>query len=208
MSENSLKTHPLIVIAATTLILTCLLAIGVMTGIVPSPLNRDGAPAADIGKAPAPPQPAASASRESRLASKAPRTATQRAPVGSTASTAPSQTVAGAAACTDCGTVTSVRAVTQQGEAGLLGPAAGGLVGGVVGSQIGSGSGKTLATIAGAAGGAAIGTEVERRSKTTTHYVVGVRMNDGTTRSFNYQSAPAFQTGERVRVVEGRLERG
>ena len=209
MSENSLKTHPLIVIAATTVILTCLLAIGVMTGIVPSPLNRDRAPTEEIAKVPAPPQPSTSASRESRLAPKAARRASERAPVGSTASTAPSQAVAqAAAACTACGTVTSVRAVTQQGEAGLLGPAAGGLVGGAIGSQIGGGSGKALATIAGAAGGAAIGTEVERRSKSTTRYVVGVRMNDGTTRSFNYQSAPAFRSGDRVRVVEGRLERG
>jgi outer membrane lipoprotein SlyB len=95
--------------------------------------------------------------------------------------------------------------VTQQGEAGLLGPVAGGAVGGLVGHQIGHGSGNTIATIVGAAGGAALGTELERRHKSTTHYVVTVRLNDGTHRTFNYASRPAFQEGDRVRVAQGRL---
>ena len=97
--------------------------------------------------------------------------------------------------------------MTRQGEAGLVGAIAGGAVGGAIGSQIGGGSGKTIATIVGAAGGAAVGTEVERRYKATTSYVVGVRLNDGTTRSFTYETAPGFREGERVRVVDGRLVR-
>jgi outer membrane lipoprotein SlyB len=100
-----------------------------------------------------------------------------------------------------------VRTVRQQGEASMIGPAAGGLVGGVIGHQIGSGRGNTIATVLGAAGGAAAGTEIERRHKSTTHYVVAVRMGDGHVRHFNYAAAPGFQTGDRVRVVEGRLVR-
>jgi outer membrane lipoprotein SlyB len=80
-------------------------------------------------------------------------------------------------------------------------------VGGLIGNQIGSGSGNTIATIAGAAVGAGVGTEVERRAKSTRHYVVNVRLEDGTHRSFTYQSAPGFRQGDRVRVVEGRLVR-
>ena len=205
MNTSNMKTHPMMVIAATTLILTCLLAIGIMTGVVPSPLTRER-----IVKEESAAPPKRVAVPDSRLSSKAPapsRAAEQ--PVGSTRSTAPSGTVASTApaVCSNCGTITSVREVKQQGEAGLVGPIAGGAIGGVIGSQIGGGSGKTIATIAGAAGGAAIGTEVERRSKSTTQYVVGVRLNDGTTRSFTYASAPGVQEGDKVKVVDGRLIR-
>lgn len=205
MNTTSMRTHPLIVVAATTLILTCLLAIGIMTGIVPSPSARERA----VGEESASP-PKSAATMQSRLSSKAPATtrARERA-TGSTRSTVPSTAVASTTptVCSNCGTVTSVRTVKQQGEAGIVGPLAGGAIGGAIGSQIGGGSGKAIATIAGAAGGAAIGTEVERRSKSTTHYVVGVRLNDGTTRSFTYGSTPGVQTGDKVKVVDGRLVR-
>ena len=206
MTDTTLRSHPLLIVAATAIILTCLLAVGVMTGIVPSPLSHTSAPAQDLSKAPA---------TESRLASNAPAASSrekrsERA-AGSTSGAASSQSVAGggpaktAAVCTDCGTVTGVRVVKQQGEAGLIGPIAGGAVGGAIGSQIGSGSGKTIATIAGAAVGAAGGTEIERRYKSTTSYVVDVRMNDGTMRNFTYDSPPGVEAGSKVRLVDGKL---
>lgn len=225
ISNTGPKMHPVFIIAATAVILTCLLAIGVMTGIVPSPLTKSTAPTEDLTKAPTKKTaPVASGLtrenlRENRTASRSPapdtrsRTA-ERPPVGRTEDSAPSRTIAGggpapvvAAACTNCGSVSSVRAVREQGEAGIIGPAAGGLLGGVVGSQIGGGTGKTIATIAGAAGGAMVGTEVERRSKSTTSYVVAVRMNDGASRSFTYPNAPGVEAGDKVRVVDGRLLR-
>lgn len=213
MSENSFKTHPLIVIAATTVILTCLLAIAILTGILPSPSMRDRDSTRETVTAPAP--KTASALNENRSASRSSSASEKpaRAPAGATSGSAPSQTVAGSApakappVCNECGTVTSVRTVKQQGEAGLIGPIAGGVIGGVVGSQIGGGSGKTIATVIGAAGGAAAGTEIERRSKSTTHYIVGVRFNDGTTRSFTYGNEPGVQSGDRVRLVDGKLLR-
>ncbi|HYC48929.1 MAG TPA: glycine zipper 2TM domain-containing protein [Burkholderiales bacterium] len=234
MADTSLKTHPLIVIAATAVILTCLLAIGIMTGIVPSPIGRDrgivqGDSTAVQGRSASVEARIASQERSTSATADAPQAAPRPrlskreagTPTGATASRSPSQSVAGsepassaapaapkvAAVCTNCGRITSVRAVTQQGEAGLLGPAAGGAVGGLIGNQIGSGSGNTIATIAGAALGAGVGTEVERRAKSTTHYVVGVRLENGTTRSFTYRSAPGFQQGDRVRIVDGRLVR-
>jgi outer membrane lipoprotein SlyB len=217
MTQNSLRAHPLMVITATTLILTCLIAIGVMTGIVPSPNAKERA-AQQNAAAPAAQTPAPdyrqSARAPSTAAQERERTAAPRPPgsIGSTSSSAAGGTVAGTppsapAVCNNCGTVTSVRAVKQQGEAGLVGPIAGGAVGGLVGSQIGSGSGKTIATIVGAAGGAAVGTEAERRYKSSTSYVVGVRLNDGTSRSFTYANAPGVERGDKVRVVDGRLQR-
>jgi outer membrane lipoprotein SlyB len=208
MDTSTLKTHPLMVIAATTVILTCLLAIGIMTGVISSPLTRDRTvaeeSAADAKRADANESRRTAANDSRRAAAKQ-----SAAPVGSTASSAPSSAVSNriAAVCNNCGTITSVRTVKRQGEAGVVGPLAGGAIGGIVGSQIGGGSGKTLATIAGAAGGAAIGTEVERRSKSTVSYVVGVRLNDGITRSFTYGSAPGVQEGDKVKVVDGRLVR-
>ena len=212
MNQNGLKQmNPLIVIASIAVILTCLLAIGVMTGIVPSPMARDGdAVVENKATAPAPRSNVAANRSTARTPAPAPRE-----PVGATGSSAPGGTVAGgsdvgrnvAAVCNNCGTVTSVRVVKQQGEAGLVGPIAGGAVGGLAGSQIGSGSGKTIASIAGAAVGAAAGTEIERRYKGTTSYVVGVKLNDGTARSFTYGTAPGYQQGDRVRVVDGRLVR-
>ena len=242
MNENSWRTHPLIVIAATTVILTCLLAIGIMTGILPSPMAKDRG---DISvKVIERPEPATAnrsnlaesvsgvpekrsqfaergtAATDNRTtarpsASVARERSVERPAVGATRSTPPEQPLAGntapaprvAAVCQNCGTVTSVRTVSRQGDAGNVGPLAGTAIGGLVGSQIGSGSGKTAATIIGAAGGAAIGTEVERRQKATTSYIVNVRLNDGTTRSFTYGSAPGYREGERVRVVDGRLVR-
>ena len=218
MNQNGLKQmNPLIVIASIAVILTCLLAIGVMTGIVPSPMARDSdAVVENKAAAPAPRSNIA----ENRSTARAPAPArdrspvgVDRAPVGTTSSSAAGGTVAGgsdvgrnvAAVCNNCGTVTSVRVVKQQGDAGLVGPIAGGAVGGLAGHQVGSGSGQTIATIAGAAVGAAAGTEIERRYKGTTSYVVGVKLNDGTTRSFTYGTAPGYQQGDRVRIVDGHL---
>jgi outer membrane lipoprotein SlyB len=220
MSQSSLRTNPLIVIAATAVILTCLIAIGMMTGIIPTPSAREQALVENTQPPPPPGRTALNDSRPSARAS-APAPAPvarartpERPPQGRVSDDTPSRSVGGsgpsrnmAAVCNNCGTVTSVRTVTRQGEAGLVGPIAGGALGGLVGSQIGGGSGKTIATIAGAAGGAAIGTEVERRQKATTSYVVGVRLNNGTTQSFTFESAPGYQQGDRVKVVEGRLVR-
>ena len=218
MSESSLRTNPLIVIAATAVILTCLIAIGMMTGIIPTPSAREQAL---VENTQPPPPPGRTALTDNRTSTRAQAPAPvarartpERPPQGGTSDDTPTRSVGGsgpsrnlAAVCNNCGTVTSVRTVTRQGEAGLVGPIAGGALGGLVGSQIGGGSGKTIATIAGAAGGAAIGTEVERRQKATTSYVVGVRLNDGTTQSFTFGAAPGYQQGDRVKVVDGRLVR-
>jgi outer membrane lipoprotein SlyB len=233
MNNSISRTNPLIVVAAVAVILTCLVALGVLTGIIPSPMNRgvekeeltSTAPT-DANKfapsAPAAPRGTASSTtttRETRTVTRAPaaeprprvadRAPAPAAAAGATSGSSASQSVAGSspapAACMNCGTVTSVNAVKQQGEAGMIGPAAGALLGGVLGNQIGGGSGKTIATVVGAGAGAAAGTEAERRYKSTTGYVVNVRLNDGTTRSFNYASDPGVQAGSKVRVVDGRL---
>ena len=102
--------------------------------------------------------------------------------------------------CKHCGVVESVQAITRKGEANGVGAVTGGVLGAVVGNQMGKGSGRDAMTVIGAVGGGLAGHEVEKRAKSTTVYAVRVRLDDGSTRTFEQSSAPA--TGARV-VVEG-----
>ena len=104
--------------------------------------------------------------------------------------------------------VSSVNAIAQQGEGSGLGAVAGGVVGGLLGNQVGGGTGKKIATVAGVAGGAYAGHQIEKNAKSTTRYDVIVKMEDGSTRTFSYESQPAFQTGSKVKVVNGALTSG
>jgi outer membrane lipoprotein SlyB len=79
------------------------------------------------------------------------------------------------------------------------------VLGGLLGNQIGGGSGRQLATVAGAVGGAVVGNQVEGNMKATHSYEIRVRLDDGSERTFRQNSAPSWRTGDRVRVVKGRL---
>ena len=115
----------------------------------------------------------------------------------------PASKLASAAACANCGTVESVRAVEVKGQGSGVGAIAGGLTGAVVGNQFGRGNGNTAMTILGAAGGALAGNEIEKNVKKQVSYRVTVRMDDGSYRTVS-QSAPA-SLGEKVRIVDGEL---
>ncbi len=114
---------------------------------------------------------------------------------------------AASAACKECGTVTEVQTVEKKGEGSGLGMVLGGVAGGVLGHQVGSGRGKDVATVAGAAGGAYAGNEVEKSSKSTTSYVVHVKMEDGSNRSFTFSGPTNYRAGDRVKVIDRKLTR-
>jgi outer membrane lipoprotein SlyB len=105
--------------------------------------------------------------------------------------------------CADCGQVQSIRSVEEQGKGTGLGAVAGGVLGGVLGHQIGGGRGNTVATIAGAAGGAYVGNTVEKNKNAKVYWLVTLKMDGGTTRSFRYTNRPTVQEGERVKLVDG-----
>ena len=107
--------------------------------------------------------------------------------------------------CSNCGNVESVRTIKQRAEGSGLGAAGGAVIGGLLGNQIGGGTGRTIATAAGAIGGAVVGNQVEGNMKATTSYEIRVRLDDGTLRTFRQSSAPAWRSGDRVRIVKGRL---
>jgi outer membrane lipoprotein SlyB len=102
--------------------------------------------------------------------------------------------------CSDCGRVTSVRAIEQEGKSGVGGMIAGGLVGGLLGHQVGKGRGKDVATIAGAAGGAYAGNKVEGKMNASKTWSVSVRFDNGTERAFNFESDPGYVAGDPVRA--------
>jgi outer membrane lipoprotein SlyB len=104
------------------------------------------------------------------------------------------------------GVVESVREIKQAQKTNGSGPILGGIAGAVGGHQIGSGNGNTLATILGAVGGAVAGTAVERKVRATSHWEVNVQLDDGTTRTLNSDVQPFWHGGERVRLLDGKLQ--
>lgn len=211
MSLEKAKLNPLVAAASVAVILFSGVGIGVMTGLIPSSksandaMSRTGQPAApvtapDTTRAPASaPAPAAHRSSAS-TASRAPRT--------NVAANDAQPARSAQRSCYECGSVDSITVHEKKGESTWMGPAGGAVVGGLIGNQIGNGRGNTAATVVGAVGGAVAGNEVEKRYKSTKEYKVSVRMEDGSFQSFNYDSAPPYAVGDRVRVVDGHLTRG
>ena len=107
--------------------------------------------------------------------------------------------------CSNCGRVESVRTIKTRAQGSGLGAAGGAVLGGLLGNQIGGGNGKKLATVAGAVGGAVVGNQVEGNMKANISYEVTVRMDNGGARTFNLQNLNGYNTGDRIKVVNGAL---
>ena len=105
-----------------------------------------------------------------------------------------------ASVCSNCGTITAVTPVQRKGEGTGLGAIGGGVAGAVLGNQVGGGNGRAIATVLGAVGGGYAGNAIEKNVRKVTSYQVQVRMDDGSTRSYEQSTSPA--TGTRV-VNEG-----
>lgn len=113
--------------------------------------------------------------------------------------------VVAAQICGNCGSIESVTPVQRStSPAGIgIGSVAGGVAGAVLGSQVGRGNGRTAATILGAIGGGFAGHAIEKNVRKETVYQVGVRMEDGSSRSVELAQAPSV--GSRVTVDGGTL---
>jgi len=208
------RIHPLVATAAVTVTLASLVGIAAMTGMIPS--SHSGNASAPTAAAMAPAQVASAPAEAPLAALPPPETTTKAAPPkpvpakpkvtpAPVAVREPAPVAQAPAICHSCGRVESIQAVQQAAQPSGLGIAAGAVVGGLLGNQVGGGNGRTLATVAGAVGGGYAGNEVEKRSRTTTSYVVRVRMENGTVRSFPQSSPNGWQVGEPVRVVNGAL---
>lgn len=100
--------------------------------------------------------------------------------------------------------VESVREVKEPGDAKGVGAVAGGVVGGVVGNKLGKGKG--LVTILGAAGGAFAGHQIEKHARATKHWEIAVRLDDGSQRTLSSDVQPVWHAGDRVRLVNDKLQ--
>jgi len=110
-----------------------------------------------------------------------------------------------AARCVTCGVVEAINLVEVKGEGTYLGKIAGGLAGALLGSQVGQGRGTTAAEIAAAAGGVFVGNEIEKKMKTTKHYEVVVRLENGGSQTITYNERPNFSVGSKVKVENEAL---
>jgi outer membrane lipoprotein SlyB len=187
-TQTSRSPHPLVWVAAIALIVFCGAGIAAIMGWLP---GSSADPAQQL-----------SGSAEKQKAAPA-KVATAPAPAAR-----PAAPVAVAAAkCADCGVIQSVREIESKGPGGSgIGVVGGALVGGLLGNQVGDGNGQKLATVIGAVGGAVAGNEIEKRVKKTTSYEITVRLDDGTTRAFTEDSAPSWRSGDKVRIVNGRIQ--
>jgi outer membrane lipoprotein SlyB len=104
--------------------------------------------------------------------------------------------------CINCGEVTSITAVTEDGESTGVGAALGAIVGGIAGNQVGGGSGKKIATVAGAVGGAVAGNTIEKNRGSETMYDVRIEMENGREQTIRVPDATGISVGSNV-TVEG-----
>ena len=226
---NSIKEagriHPLVATAAVAVTLVSLVGVAAITGVFPNSHGTNAANSAAVSGAPLMSTDANGRQGSYTNAPAAPNYVPSPVPASNYASTPapkpvsrqqPSQRLANdnyaqqdvqiaQAVCRSCGRVESVVAHQQAAAPSGVGIGVGAVVGGLLGNQVGGGNGRTLATVAGAVAGGYGGNEVEKRTRTTTHYTVGVRMEDGKYRTFPQSGQDGWRIGDRVRVVNGAL---
>jgi len=105
------------------------------------------------------------------------------------------------------GIVESVREVSVPGKTQGIGAAGGVGIGAILGNKIGESTGnKGLATVIGAVGGGVLGNEIEKRQRETKQWEIGVRLDNGTTKTLTSPTQPFWNAGDRVRFLDGKLQ--
>jgi outer membrane lipoprotein SlyB len=99
------------------------------------------------------------------------------------------------------GAVESIEPIRTRPQGSGAGAVVGGVLGAVVGHQFGGGVGRVAMTGLGAAGGAIAGNNVERNhNESISGYRVSIRLDNGTTRTFERSQVAGLQVGDRVRL--------
>ena len=106
------------------------------------------------------------------------------------------------------GAITGIEPIRERPEGTGAGAVVGGVLGAVVGNQFGHGTGRAVMTGAGAVGGAIAGNNVERNRNThVVGYRVSVRLDDGTTRTFQRSQVGNLRVGDRVQLDANSFHR-
>lgn len=215
MENTKSRLHPLLTTAAISVTVFSAVGVASLTGLVPQSIGsqKEAAPLqipAEVAKPiePAIAHPVEKPVKKTVKRASAPR---QVEPVAyrefaEEPRLAQAETAKPAPKPGNIGTVQSVREVTQPGEHTAIGPIAGGVAGAVIGNQFGHGNGKKIMTVLGAAGGAFAGREIEKQARATKRWEIEVRLDSGTHETVLSEVAPPFNAGDRVRVVDGRLQ--
>jgi outer membrane lipoprotein SlyB len=111
------------------------------------------------------------------------------------------------AVCRNCGTISNIEQRTEKGEATGMGAVAGAILGAVAGREIvgGKRSHRDAAAVAGAVGGGYAGHQIEKKARSTTYYLVTVRMDDGRSETVTLNSTEGLSIGQKVRVEDGNI---
>ena len=215
METNTKKLHPLAAAAAVSLIVFSAVGVAAITGLIPAskgsikeetPLSAAAEPAPVVPAAPvAEPAKPKPMKKHVARAPKLPAPAAAAAPVAYNEYPPLAQAPQAPAVKPGLlGTVQTVREVEKKGDAKGIGAVGGGVAGAVLGHNIGEHN--KLVTILGAAGGALLGNQIERSAKATKHWELTVRYDDGTSQVFNSDTQPYWHQGDRVRLLDGRLQ--
>jgi outer membrane lipoprotein SlyB len=213
--ETKSRLHPLLTAAAISVTVFSAVGVGALTGLVPPSIgsSKDASVLQipqEVAKPIEPaithpltqPQPAAKPAYKKPVAYS---DFGHEAPIAQ-APAAATETPKPAVKPGHVGTIQSVREVKDPGQHTGLGPIAGGVAGAVLGNQFGKGNTRNVLTVLGAAGGAYAGREVEKQARATKHWEIEVRRDDGLQETVRSEIAPRFTAGERVRLVDGRLQ--
>ncbi|MDH5534840.1 MAG: glycine zipper 2TM domain-containing protein [Betaproteobacteria bacterium] len=180
--------YPTMLVAAIALIIFSVIGIAAITGLMPSAISKSES------------QPAHSPAKAAVTDS-----STARPPKARAAITSPTRAVG---SCSDCGVVSSIRALEAATAPSGIGAVAGGVVGGVLGNQVGRGGGRTAMTVVGAGAGAYAGNEIEKKMDKSVTYEIRVRLEDGSYRTFFERSQPALAVGQKVRITDNGVVAG
>jgi outer membrane lipoprotein SlyB len=204
METNLKKLHPLLVVAAISVILFSAVGVAAITGLIPHSKGSDES--TPVAEAPAPaPEVAPAPAAEPAKKHTAPKVAAARAP----AMTPPPPPLVAQAPQPSVkpglvGTVVAVREVEVKGDANGVGAVGGGVAGAVLGHNIGDHN--KLVTLLGAAGGALLGNQIEKEAKATKRWELTVNFDDGTSQTMKSAAQPFWHQGDRVRLYQGKLQ--
>ncbi len=198
------RLHPLIALAAASLILLSGIGIAKMMNWLPTS-SAEAQEATEADKLAADGKAAEAKAVEEKAAKADEEKAAAKTASNKSASSSSSS--GKAAVCSSCGVVTAVTPISHAAKPSGVGAVAGAIVGGVLGHQVGGGDGKKVATVAGALGGAYAGNAIEGKTRSTTSYRVSVRFEDGHHDSYSYAQEPGMSVGDQVRAEGGELVR-